>query len=145
MKISREEFTYLKTIEKHFLTQDNIKLGPPPLRWEREITAPASKDFFHLNFYRGSVEMRKYVYNKTYRKAIVLGRLCSMGRHTNPDGTAFNGTHFHVYDENFGDKIAYPVSELDLEEDADIVKMLEKFLQFFNVTNVPSIQTSLLI
>ena len=147
MNLSREEFTYLKSIEKHFVTNEVIFLGPPPLKWEREIISIDKKENFFLNFYRGSIKLTKFSYNNNYRKVIILGRFCSEGRHTNPpdsDGKSFEGAHVHIFDERFGDKIAYPVTSMEIVETDQIENVLEKFLKFFNVPTMPSIQTSII-
>jgi hypothetical protein len=145
MAITDTEYAFLLGLEKQFQDSTNIALGPAPLRWERVIIAPSTKDLFQLNFYRGSIEVLKYAYNKRYRESIVLARLCSMGRHTNPDGTHFSGPHFHVYSEQYGDKVAHPVSVIGLKPDSPIDECLLKFLEYFNVRNIPSVQNSLIV
>jgi hypothetical protein len=145
MSLTNIEYAFLLGLEKEFEDRTNIVLGPAPLRWERALVAPSTKDLFQLNFYRGSIEILKYTYNNTYRKSIVLARYDSMGRHTNPDGTQFSGPHVHIYDEKFGDKIAHPISILGLIPSSAIDECLLNFLKYFNVKDIPSVQSSLAV
>lgn len=144
MSLSRQEFDQILKLSKEFETAETVHLGPPPLRWERSLIAPLTKDTFRLHFWRGSIEIRKYTYNKTFRTAIVLGRFDSRGRHTNPDGTVFDGPHVHIYDEQYGDRIAYPISLLNLTDDAGMHDTFKAFLSYFNVAPTPDVQTSML-
>lgn len=79
MSITQQEFEHLMALEKAFDTTDTLILGPPPASWSRELTAPATRDKFILDFRRSGFEITKYSYNKRYRQTIIMTRYCSSG------------------------------------------------------------------
>ncbi|HBY69669.1 MAG TPA: hypothetical protein DEG69_19165 [Flavobacteriaceae bacterium] len=141
MSITQSDFDIFIKEEKVF--SDLIKpltLSPAPINWTREIKAINSKNIYLLDFYRGSFELSRYTYNKRFRQSIILIRYDSGGRHTNPDGVSFDGPHVHIYKEGFNDKFAYPISELSINNNFSMEEVLNKLLQFCNVTKRPSIE-----
>lgn len=146
MSISNEEFNYLITLQKEFEGNQEISLGPPPVSWTRSLVGVSQREFFLLDYRRGSIEFSKFTLNNRYRTAIVLLRFDSSGIHRNPPergGELFQGPHFHIYDEEFDDRVAYPISELKLSETFSPEEAISKFLDYINVTNIPAIQISL--
>jgi hypothetical protein len=143
MPITQTEFDYLIKLGKRFEEANELVLGPAPLSWERNIIAIKTKDTFILDFYRGSFELSKYIYNKRYRQTIILLRYDAKGRHTNPDGATFDGPHVHIYKEGFDDKFAYPVTDIGIDETDGMEAVLGKFLTYCNVKSIPSIQTTM--
>lgn len=148
MSISQPEFGYLMTLEKNFTDSAEISLGPAPIRWQRELLAKKTKDAFTLHFYRGSVELKKFTYNKTVRTSIVLIRYDALGRHTNPpgtDGKSFDGPHVHLYRDGFDDKWAFPVTEIKLKENPTptMEEVFEKFCAYCSILDCPPIQSSI--
>ena len=142
MIITDSEYLHLIELEKSFKEQKVLQVGPPPIQWSRDIIATNKSEFFLLDGYRGSFEVKKYTFNKRYRQVIILIRLDSLGRHTNPDGTIFDGPHIHLYKEGFGDKFAFPVNKIGLKKPFKIEDGLIKLLKYCNVINIPSIQSS---
>ena len=141
MSITQQEFEYLISLQKQFDDASPIDLS---LKWTRELSAVDTNDKFIIDYYMGSVRIEKYTYNKRYRKSIILLRYDSVGRHTNPDGVVFEGPHVHIYRENFDDKFAFPVTEIGLSEDqTSRDNVLSRFLQYCNITNPPSIQSTI--
>lgn len=148
MSLSQPEFGYLMGLKKSFVDLEEISLGPAPMRWQREINSKSTNDAFILHFYRGSIELKKFTYNKTIRTSVVLIRYDAMGRHTNPPGTdekSFDGPHVHLYRAEFDDKWAFPISEIGLKETPipEIEEVLEKFCSYCNIIGCPPIQSSL--
>lgn len=128
--LGQNEFKYLLEIKKRFKDKDSLDLTMP---WSREVLAEDSKDKFILDYYRGRIKLTKFSYNKRYKTSIILARFCSEGRHTNPppDSTSFNGPHVHVYREGFDDKIAFPISEIGIDDDdMDKAIVLEKYINW---------------
>lgn len=137
MSITQDSFAHLMSLDKSFEDMSDISLDG---RWAKEIISNESKDVFILHYTVGRLCLDKFSYNKNYRKSIPLLRFCSSKRHTNPDGTVFEGAHVHVYREGFGDKVAFPIEEIGLT-DIDLSKgtVLESFLDYCNVTRRPRI------
>ena len=143
MSIPQREYDYLMSVEKVFSETDDIELGPAPIRWQRNINAIQSREAFILDFYRGSFELRKYTTNKRYRQTIIFLRYDSMGRHTNPDGTTFDGPHVHLYREGFNDRFAFPVTEIGVDSSLAMEEVFQKILSYSNVIQVPQIHLSI--
>ena len=143
MVIDDELFRYLIGLKKEFKDNGTIMIGPPPMKWSRDIQSLETKDIFILDYYRGEVNLKKYSINKRYRTVIPILRICSQGAHTNPDGTKFKGPHLHIYKEGYEDKIAHPISYLGLEDDCSIEDALLALLKYVNIQILPIIQTSL--
>jgi len=142
MSLTNSEYNQLRTIEKEFKDNTQLIVGPSPIHWSRDILSKDRSEQFILDCYRGSFEVKKFTYNKRYRQSIVIARLDSMGRHTNPDDSVVVGPHVHLYTEGFGDKFAYPISSINLSDPFTIEEGLLSLLTYFNVTNIPSIQTA---
>jgi hypothetical protein len=129
MSITQSDFNNIIKEEKIFSDLINpLELSPAPICWTREIKAINSKNIYLLDFYRGSFELTRYTYNKRYRQSLILLRYDSGGRHTNPDGVTFDGPH-----------VAYPISDLNIEDTNSIDEVLDKLLQFCNVIKRPVI------
>ena len=141
MSITQSDFNTIIKEEKVFSDLISpLTLSPAPLLWTREIRAINSKNLYLLDFYRGSFELTRFTYNKRYRQSLILLRYDSGGRHTNPDGVSFNGPHVHIFREGFNDKFAYPISDLNIDATNSIDEVLDKLLQFCNVTKRPIVE-----
>lgn len=91
------------------------------------------------------LRLSKLKYQARGRKVIVLVRLDIDGApHTNPDGTRLEGTHIHLYRENFEDKWAFPVDSEQFPNPLDIQHALEDFCRYCNIRNAPTFQGELL-
>lgn len=144
--LTQSEFDQLVHIEKIFKENSSLTLGPAPIKWTRDIISSDRKETFLLDFIRGSLEIKKYTYNKRYRQSIVLLRICSTGRHSNPQilgGECFNGPHVHVYKEGYGDKVAYSINTIGINDGFTMDGALKALLDYFNVIAQPSIQTTI--
>jgi hypothetical protein len=141
MAITQLEYDYLISQDKEFDDLMNpIALGPPPIQWTRKINSLINTDTFLLDFYRGSIELIKYTYNKRYRQTIILLRYDNAGRHTNPDGQEFNGPHVHLYCEGYNDKFAFSVTQISINASDKLETVLRKILYFCNVKRIPIIE-----
>lgn len=145
--MTQSEFNYILGLKKTFQNSAEILLGPPPMKWSREIIANQTRDLFLLDFRRGSLEIVKYTYNKRFRNSVVLVRYDSVGKHTNPpgtDGASFDGSHIHIYREGFDDKWAFPVSEIGLSGTENIDAVLDKLLDYCNIAARPIIKLTII-
>lgn len=145
MSLTQQEYTDLLKMDKIFGEQDDLKLGPHPIKWSRNINSVSTHDTFVLDFLRNStIKVEKYQYNKRFRSTIVLLRYCSDKPHTNPDGKKFPGAHLHIYQEGFDDKVAFEPSSIGIDPTSDDMEtVLIKILKYFNVNNIPNIQRTI--
>lgn len=141
MSITQAQIDFLIQQDKKFDGLINpIQPGPAPIQWTRKINSSDLRETFLLDFYRGSFELLKYIFNKRYRQTIILLRYDNGGRHTNPDGQLFEGPHVHIYKEGYDDKFAYPVSEIGVDLSNTIEQVLKKVMQFCNIKESPTIE-----
>lgn len=139
--ITQEEYNYIISLKKEFKESKRIDLDK---EFSSDIIAIETRDTFILDYHIGTIDLKKFTYNKRYKKTIILLRFDSSGRHTNPDGQIFDGPHVHIYKEGYDDKFAFPVSKIDIDENnINKVEVLRKFLQYCNVVNCPPIQGSI--
>ena len=144
MGIAQAEYEFLMQQDKEFEDLIHpIQLGPAPLQWTKKINSTKTKEVFLFDFYRGSVELSKYTFNKRYRQTVILLRYDNGGRHTNPDGVLFEGPHVHLYREGYNDKFAFQVSEVGINTSDSMEEVLKKIMQFCNIKRFPSIEISM--
>ena len=144
MSITQQEYNNLLRLQKEFQEHDTIILGPHPIKWSKTIKALETHDLFILDFTRNStIKISKYQINKRYRSTIVLFRYCSDKPHTNPDGKKFVGSHIHIYQEGYDDKIACDPKDIGIETQNSMEEVLIKILNYFNVINIPNIQKAM--
>ncbi|MEP6645985.1 MAG: hypothetical protein ABJC12_02760 [Saprospiraceae bacterium] len=142
MNITQTECDHLLGLEKEFEDRISpIPLGPSPIRWTRIINSTQSHDTFLLDFNRGSIEVRRYTFNKRFRQTIILLRYDNEGRHTNPDGVHFSGPHVYLYREGYNDKFAYPPSTIGIGNNDDMDVVLKKILLYCNVVKSPGVES----
>ena len=144
MSISQEHFDNLLKQQKEFANKNQqIELGPPPIKWTLDVKSLESKETFLLDFFKRNIVVSRYSINKRYRRSIVLFRYCNDGRHTNPDGKVFTGRHIHIYREGYDDKFAFPIQEIGIQDDDDLGVVFEKVLRFWNILNYDPLQTKM--
>lgn len=152
--VTNEEYRYLMLLQKRFKdTKKDINLAGSldrNTKWEKIIIDESEKHKFTLHFNRSSISLKlaKYSYNFNHRNNITLLRFDAEGIHTNPPdagGKTFFGPHVHIYSEEFGDRVAYPIDAINLPLDTDCSEMqlvFTKILQYCNIS-IPIIRNSL--
>lgn len=139
--MTQDEYDYLMLQEKTFEDKNTIiEISPAPIKWTKEIKCKTSNNKFLLDFYRGSFELAKFTANKRFRQTIVMLRYDNGGRHTNPDGEVFEGPHVHLYKEGYGDKFAFPVSKIKINESDSMETRFKKILHFCNIIDCPYLE-----
>ena len=142
LSLTQQEFENLINLKKKFETSEPLHLDES---WMRNILSIKTRDAFILDYtIRGPIELKKYTYNKRYKKIIILLRYDSFGRHTNPDGVIFEGSHIHIYREGFDDKFAFPIEKLGVSQNSTREEILELFLKYCHVVEHPNIQYTIL-
>lgn len=144
MNLSQDEARILIAIEKYLLEQDNIITLP--LQGKHKIYSLedlAHKEKFHLSMYLGAKNIRKITYQLMYQGRIILLRvdIGYSGTHFNPDGTIIGPglPHIHIYNENYADRIAYPLPP-SFTDPNDFITALYDFMEYSNVINRNELQ-----
>ena len=62
--------------------------------------------------------------------------------HKNPNGQTIYGYHAHIYDEEYGDKIAIPLTEIfpELDDNARVDDVFKNFLKYCHVKDQPEVE-----
>ncbi len=124
-----------------------------------EFVSLDGRELFLLNITRASIAVSKCTYQKRARQVEILRRLDIDGSsHPNPTVetvpleflTSYNGLeipcpHVHIYVEGFGDKWAIPAPAELLNANNDLYTIMESFLRYCNVQEMPNIERGLFI
>lgn len=96
-----------------------------------------SKDLFLVDIKRSStIDDQKYTLQMRYKKENILLRLdCGSSKHGNPDGSIIECPHFHIFQEGYGDKWAYPLPQV-FSNPEDLLTTLKEFLIYCHTTNI---------
>ena len=108
------------------------------------LVSTDKREHFVLDLRRGRIDLAKGTYQSRGRQVVVLVRLDFGGApHRNPDGTAIVSPHLHLYREGFGDKWAIAVPRSTFVDMSDRWRMLQDFVQYCNIVEVPTIRRGL--
>ena len=124
-----------------------------------ELVSLDEREVFLFNINRSSIAVSKCTYQKRARQVEILRRLDIAGSpHPNPEVeivpldflAPYNGLeiacpHLHIYVEGFADKWAIPTPADLMGSNADLYKMMESFLTYCNVTEMPNIERGLFL
>ncbi len=146
MSLTQSEADYLLKLEKQFTSDEPLVLGDTPLDFSRDLVSSDGREFFAIDVWRGTFNLRKYKLQERARVAIPLLRVDVGGApHTNPDGTYVPCPHIHIYREGYDDKWAYALKEYpSFTKPDDIVSTFEEFAKLCNIRRLPQIQRSML-
>lgn len=139
--IAQAEADALIAMEKH--CRDDAEWNYPYLG--RYVTIPLvsidHRESFLLDLRRGRIDLSKGTYQNRGRQVVVLARLDFGGApHRNPDGEEIGSPHLHLYREGFGDKWAFPVPGDHFPNPHDAWQMLQDFMRYCNIVDLPIIQ-----
>ena len=137
-RYDRAEIERLLNLLKRALV-DSITLPEKRERIDFDVEAKTGKEKFKISIYRGNVNREKYDYN-----ALVLAdnipllqlHINPSNKHINPDGKEIIGNHWHIYDEEYGRKVAFEASDINAD---DFIEVTLRFLDKFNVLEKPQI------
>ena len=128
--------------KKSFSDADPIIIkGNKAIKMEKHLKSKVSQNEFILNIDRGKIELSKIKYQSRHKQTnCILSRIDTSGpRHQNPDGEFIECPHIHIYKEGYNDKWAYPLDENKFRDTSDLCQLLNDFLLFFNVEDIPRI------
>lgn len=106
---------------------------------EFEVIGDTKHDVFAINIFRGKINSLKYNIGARIKKdGIMLLELHTnpSNIHINPNGEKITGSHWHIYNEIYGRKYAFPADDIESDE---FVENTIEFLNKFNVIEKPHI------
>lgn len=130
--MSQEEAERLISLMKKLLEQDARGLDPGE-KHRYPVDSIEENEHFLVQINRGRIRESKYNYcAKILSGSTVLLELHinPTKKHQNPDGEIIAGNHWHVYQEGYGIRYAYPAG--DIQSD-DFVSSTLTFLKRFHV------------
>lgn len=110
---------------------------------EFSVNGDTSRDNFTIKIYRGRINYKKYELSARISRdnTMLLELHIDPGKpHQNPDGEKIIGSHWHIYSEEYGRKLAFPAE--DIQSDL-FVQNTVVFLDKFNVIEKPEINYQL--
>lgn len=142
--IPQEEADELIDMEKQYTGPDAVDYPGPGENLQMKCQSLDEAERFHLDVYRGRIALKKVSHNLRVRTAVPLLRLdLNAAPHRNPDGEKIGRTHLHVYREGYGDAWAHEVPEEPFEDLDDLVRTLQDFMTYSNITQQPTISPHL--
>ena len=118
---------------------DSISFPEKGKSEEVEVKAVSTNEVFTIRIYRGKVNREKYNLGaiiQTHGLPILELHIGPANRHTNPDGTIIEGSHWHIYSEQYGRTQAFTAD--DIESDRFVDNTIA-FLEKFNVIEKPEV------
>lgn len=137
-QLKQEEIEYLLNMLKNSLV-DSINFPTKGTNEEFEVKSLTSNELFNIRIYRGNVNRTKYNIGAIIEKNSIPLLELHIGpgnRHTNPDGTVIEGSHWHIYSEKYGRTQAFLADNIESEK---FVENTVAFLDRFNVIQKPEI------
>lgn len=143
-KITQEELEDLLEMLKRSLVE-SIILPEVGEKIKFDVESCASKEPFKIQVYRSKMRKDKYELCGLVAKnniPLLELHINPTKKHQNPDGTMIEVSHWHIFTEEYGRKMAFPAEELESE---DFVKNTIKFLERFNVVEKPKVTQKLFL
>lgn len=146
IELSQTEADELIQMEKH--RENDFQYKFPTLGGKIAVPLESSdkREKFLLDIHRGTINLKKVMYQNRARSSIVLIRLDLYGSaHPNPSGEEISCPHVHIYREGFADKWAFPIDTNQFQDIRDIRITLYDFMKYCNITKQPYIDIDLFI
>lgn len=139
---SQAEAERLLTMLKNSLAE--IILFPPKgKRVQFKVEGDTPRDIFTVSINRGKIAEYKCSYCGQIEKGgtplLELHVVSPNSVHPNPDGEKITGSHWHIYTEEYGRRLAVPI---DLN-DKEFVENSIAFFKRFNIIKQPLVQLQL--
>ena len=137
-QISQQDIdVLLKMIKKSLV--DSVAFPEKGKKVEFEVASVTDDSLFKVSIFRGSINSLKYnIGARIIKNGIPLLELHvePSNRHYNPDGEVIEGSHWHIYSEEYGRGMAFPAENIRSE---DFEKNTLRFLDKFNVIEKPKV------
>ena len=142
--LSQAEADALIALEKHRVDEQTWAYPESGGKVEIPLVSADKREHFLLDISRGRIDLAKTTYQNRARRDIPLVRLDIAGPpHTNPDGETLLCPHLHLYREGYEDKWAFPPPADSFAAPLDIVRALNDFMQYCNISKPPNISRGL--
>lgn len=144
--LSQQDADKLIAMEKHKVGDQSWDY---PIAGQHILIPLLSSDrtqSFSLDVSRAAIKLTKGTYQNRFKQVIILARLDFNGPpHRNPDGQEVGTTHLHIYREGFGDKFAMDLPTDKFSNPNNLWVLLEDFMAYCNITDVPDINRGLFV
>lgn len=142
VKISQKEANELLDMLKHTLVSE-INFPSKGNFTEFNVIGDKKQDVFAINIFRGKINRLKYNIGARITKNGILLLELHMNPsniHTNPNGEKITGSHWHIYNEEYGRLWAFPAEDFN---SGQFIENTIAFLEKFNVVEKPKINFQL--
>ena len=110
---------------------------------EFDVKGDTNKELFTIKICRGKIDREKYDTGARIKKNGILLLELHINRtkiHINPDGSKIVGSHWHIYSEQYGRRMAFPAEDIESDK---FVENTIMFLDRFNVIEKPTVNFQL--
>lgn len=122
---------------------DSINFPSTGKSIEFNVNGDSKKDVFTIKICRGKIDRKKYDLGARIQKngVLLLELHISQNKiHLNPDRNKIVGSHWHIYTEEYGRRMAFPAENIESDKFVDNTLM---FLDRFHVIKKPTINFQL--
>lgn len=137
-KLTDAEAHRLIEMLKHSLISE-LNLPTHGKTIEFDVAGDTKRDVFTINMYRGKLNHSKYNIGARIKKDGILLLELHINPttvHYNPNGEKIEGSHWHIYSEEYGRTYTFPATDIENE---NFVENTIFFLEKFNVIEKPNI------
>ena len=137
-KLTQQEADEMLSMLKHTLNKE-VNIPEKGQKTSFQVEGTTKRDNFTIQICRGAINRVKYEIGARITVAgisLLELHINPSNKHYNPDGTIIQGSHWHIYSEEYGRSFA--VEAEDIQSDLFIENTL-LLLQRFNVIETPEI------
>lgn len=143
IKLTQEEAERLLNMMKRSLIAELDFPTREDKNTEFDVEGETKRDLFTIKIFRGKINRLKYDFGARIKKNGILLlelHINPSNVHYNPDGTKLCGSHWHIYTEEFGRRLAFPAEDIESEQ---FVENTIMFLEKFHVIKQPEVKMQL--
>lgn len=138
LKLTTAEAKALIEMVKRTIENENLNFPEGQGKLEFEVKGERRTDEFIVNIDRKGPDAQKCTYQGRIKSSNVILMRLDMNPtavHTNPSGEKINGTHLHIYTEEYEMRNAVPFDV----KDKDLFATCFTFFEQFNIIEQPKI------
>ena len=141
-KLTQDEADELLNMLKNTLV-NSISFPTKGKSIEFDVKGDTKKNLFTIKICRGKIDREKYDTGARIKKNGILLLELHINKtkvHANPDGSKIVGSHWHIYSEEYGRRMAFPAEDIESDK---FVENTIMFLDKFKVIEKPTINFQL--